>query len=52
VLAAGTGNGVGYIRYTMLTTQAQDAGPCPPGSMDLGCYLISSSELAVYGTRG
>lgn len=48
-LAAGTGKGVRYVRYTMLTTQGQDAGPhCVPGDPTLGCF-ISSTELAVYG---
>ena len=50
-LAAGTGKGVGYVRYTMLTTQGQDAGPpCIPGEPVLGCFYISSTELSVYGT--
>jgi extracellular elastinolytic metalloproteinase len=49
-VSAGAGNGVQYIRYTMLTTQDQDAGPCPPGNVKFGCYLIASNELAVYGT--
>ncbi|MHC5904088.1 M36 family metallopeptidase [Streptomyces sp. S6] len=51
-LTPGTGDGVGYLRYTMLTTQGQDAGPCLPGTTDLGCYLIGSTELSVYGVVG
>ncbi|WP_026206079.1 M36 family metallopeptidase [Paractinoplanes globisporus] len=50
-LAAGTGTGVGYIRYTMLTTQGQDAGLCPAGQppADFSCVFLDSTELAVYG---
>ncbi len=48
-LDAGTGNGVRYIRYTMLTTQGDDIGLCYPGSLDLGCYVMASAELSVYG---
>jgi extracellular elastinolytic metalloproteinase len=50
-LAAGTGTGVGYIRYTMLTTQGQDAGLCPAGQppADAGCVFLDSTELSVYG---
>ncbi len=48
-LDAGTGNGVRYIRYTMLTTQGQDAEPCFPGTSNLGCYLMGTTELSVYG---
>ena len=50
-LTAGTGTGVGYIRYTMLTTQGQDAGLCPAGQppADDSCVFLDSTELAVYG---
>jgi len=50
-LTAGTGNGVRYIRYTMLTTQGQDAGLCPAGQppADPGCVFLDSTELSVYG---
>ena len=50
-LAAGTGNGVRYIRYTMLTTQGQDAGLCPAGQppADASCVFLDSTELSVYG---
>ncbi|MCU7723563.1 M36 family metallopeptidase [Actinoplanes sp. KI2] len=50
-LAAGTGTGVGYIRYTMLTTQGQDAGLCPAGQppADASCVFLDSTELSVYG---
>ncbi|GIF21184.1 hypothetical protein Ate02nite_39140 [Paractinoplanes tereljensis] len=50
-LAAGTGTGVEYIRYTMLTTQGQDAGLCPADQPPAfsGCVFQDSTELAVYG---
>jgi extracellular elastinolytic metalloproteinase len=50
-LAAGSGDGVGFIRYTMLTSQAQDAGQCPAGQPPTvsGCVFLDSTELAVYG---
>ena len=50
-LAAGTGDAIEYVRYTMLTTQAQDAGLCAagqPGTAN-GCRFMDSTELAVYG---
>ncbi|WP_376741630.1 M36 family metallopeptidase [Amycolatopsis balhimycina] len=49
-LTPGTGNGVGYVRYTMLTTRGQEDGLCTPGTSTLGSFFISSTELAVYGT--
>jgi extracellular elastinolytic metalloproteinase len=50
-LAAGTGTGVQFIRFTMLTTQGQDAGLCPVGQPPTvsGCVFMDSTELAVYG---
>ena len=50
-LAAGTGTGIGYIRFTMLTTQGQDAGDCPAGQppTESGCVFMDSTELSVYG---
>ncbi|WP_308121071.1 M36 family metallopeptidase [Paractinoplanes bogorensis] len=50
-LAAGTGDGIGYVRYTMLTTQGQDAGLCPADQPPAfsGCVFQDSTELAVYG---
>jgi extracellular elastinolytic metalloproteinase len=51
-LAAGTGTGIEYVRYTMLTTQGQDAGDCPVGQppSESGCVFQDSTELAVYGS--
>jgi extracellular elastinolytic metalloproteinase len=46
-LTAGT-TGVGFVRFTMVTTQAQDAGLCPSASIG-GCQFMDSTELAVYG---
>jgi hypothetical protein len=40
--------GVQYIRYSMLTTQGQDAGICPSDTA-AGCTFMDSTELAVYG---
>jgi hypothetical protein len=50
-LADGSGTGVQFIRYTMLTTQGQDAGLCPVGQPPTvsGCVFMDSTELAVYG---
>ncbi|WP_436523419.1 M36 family metallopeptidase [Actinoplanes sp. HUAS TT8] len=50
-LAAGTGDAIEYVRYTMLTTQAQDAGLCAAGQPATanGCTFMDSTELAVYG---
>ncbi|MCA2212401.1 M36 family metallopeptidase [Jidongwangia harbinensis] len=47
-LTAGTA-GVRYVRYTMLTSQAQDAGICP-GPFN-GCKYVDSAELSVYGAK-
>ena len=47
-LTAG-GAGVQYVRYTMLTSQAQDAGLCVPGATANGCAFLDSTELSVYG---
>jgi extracellular elastinolytic metalloproteinase len=49
-LSAGA-SGVQYLRYTMLTSQAQDAGLCPPGQPSplSGCTFLDSTELSVYG---
>ena len=50
-LAAGTGDGVAYLRFTMVTSQGQDAGLCPVGEPPAvsGCVFLDSTELAVYG---
>jgi extracellular elastinolytic metalloproteinase len=48
-LAAG-GTGVQFIRYTMLTSQAQDAGICAAQPGASGCQFLDSTELSVYGT--
>ncbi|WP_306212721.1 M36 family metallopeptidase [Actinoplanes sp. RD1] len=48
-LAAGTGTGVKFIRYTMLGTQLADYGlDCSLGYS--GCSWVDSAELSVYGT--
>jgi extracellular elastinolytic metalloproteinase len=47
-LTAGSGTGIEYLRYTMVTSQAQDAGLCP-GSFS-GCDFLDSTEVAVYGS--
>jgi extracellular elastinolytic metalloproteinase len=49
-LTGGTA-GIGYVRYTMLTTQGQEAGLCPAGQPPTvsGCVFQDSTELAVYG---
>ncbi|GAB2590329.1 hypothetical protein Aab01nite_40510 [Paractinoplanes abujensis] len=53
-LAAGTGDGIGFVRFTMLTSQGQDAGLCPAGQPPTvsGCVFLDSTELAVYGQAG
>jgi extracellular elastinolytic metalloproteinase len=50
-LTAGTGDGVGFVRYTMLNTQGQAAGLCPAGEPPTvsGCVFLDSTELSVYG---
>lgn len=43
--------GVAYVRYTMLTSQAQDAGLCGVATpTDDGCLFLDSTELSVYGS--
>jgi hypothetical protein len=48
-LSAGAA-GVEYVRYTMVTSQGQNAGVCnvatPTAS---GCAFLDSTELSVYG---
>ena len=46
-LTAG-GTGVEYVRYTMLTSQAEATGLCPAAVS--GCVFLDSTELAVYGS--
>jgi extracellular elastinolytic metalloproteinase len=50
-LAAGTGTGIGFLRFTMVTSQGQDAGLCPAGQPPTvsGCVFLDSTEVAVYG---
>ncbi|WP_433377447.1 M36 family metallopeptidase [Actinoplanes sp. CA-142083] len=50
-LTAGTGDGISYVRFTMVTSQGQDAGLCPAGQPPTvsGCVFLDSTELAVYG---
>ena len=50
-LTAG-GAGVQYLRFTMVTSQAQDADLCVPGEPPTlsGCVFLDSTELSVYGT--
>jgi hypothetical protein len=50
-LTAGA-TGVAFVRYSMLTSQAQDAGLCPAGQPPAvnGCEFLDSTELAVYGS--
>jgi hypothetical protein len=46
-IAAGTGDGVTHVRFTMLSPQLQPGQTCPgPFS---GCDFMDMSELAVYG---
>ena len=49
-LGAGT-TGVQYIRFTMVTSQGQEAGLCPAGQPPTvsGCVFLDSTELSVYG---
>ena len=42
------GTNVGYIRYTMVNSQAQAAGLCPAPIS--GCTFLDSTELAIYGS--
>ncbi len=50
-LAAGTGDAIEYVRFSMITSQGQDAGLCPAGQPPTvsGCVFLDSTELAVYG---
>ncbi|MCA2212402.1 M36 family metallopeptidase [Jidongwangia harbinensis] len=50
-LSEGSRSDVAFLRYTMLTTQGQDAGLCPAGQPPTvsGCLYLDSTELAVYG---
>lgn len=51
VALTGGSTGVAYVRYTELTSQAQDAGICTgPGSTASGCAFLDSTELSVYGS--
>jgi extracellular elastinolytic metalloproteinase len=43
--------GVRYIRFSPLTSQAQDAGLCTTGTPTAsGCAFLDQTELAVYGS--
>ncbi|BFU43998.1 M36 family metallopeptidase [Krasilnikovia sp. MM14-A1004] len=49
-LTAGTTD-VQYVRYSMLSSQAQDMGVCiDPDAPYSGCTYMDSTELSVYGT--
>ncbi|RZU52941.1 carboxypeptidase family protein [Krasilnikovia cinnamomea] len=42
--------GVQFLRYTMLSSQAQDLGVCTtPDAPYSGCKFMDSTELAIYG---
>ncbi len=45
------GTGVAFVRFSMVTSQGQDAGLCPVGQPPTvsGCVFLDSTELAVYG---
>jgi len=47
-LAAGSGTGIQYVRYTMLSTQVADLGGTCPGAYS-GCDFMGSTEVGVYG---
>jgi hypothetical protein len=47
-LAPGTGTGVLFVRYTMISTQVADLGGSCPGPFS-GCDFMDSTELAAYG---
>jgi hypothetical protein len=49
-LAAGTGDGAGFVRYTMVNSQAEAAGQCATDPSQTGCVFLDSTELAVYGS--
>jgi extracellular elastinolytic metalloproteinase len=42
------GTNVGYVRFTMINSQAQAAGLCPAAIS--GCTFLDSTELALYGS--
>jgi len=46
--AGGTGDGVRFVRFTMITPQVFDIGGSCPGAFS-GCDFMDLSELAVYG---
>ncbi|HZC26948.1 MAG TPA: M36 family metallopeptidase [Actinopolymorphaceae bacterium] len=48
-LAAGSGTGVQYVRYTITSSQVVDTGGTCPGAFS-GCDFVDSVELAVYGS--
>ncbi|MEV6522637.1 M36 family metallopeptidase [Longispora sp. NPDC051575] len=48
-LAAGTGAGVRWMRFTMAGNQLADAGGTCPGAFS-ACTYVSASELVVHGT--
>jgi hypothetical protein len=48
-LRAGTGTGVAYVRYTMLSNQAAQRGVTCPNSPE-GCRWLDSRELEITGT--
>jgi extracellular elastinolytic metalloproteinase len=52
-VALDNGSGIQFIRYSMLSTQGQDAGLCEPGqpAAVTGCLYMDSTELAVYGDQ-
>ncbi|GAB1690429.1 M36 family metallopeptidase [Krasilnikovia sp. M28-CT-15] len=47
-LAAGSGTGVKFLRYTMLSTQVADLQGTCPGNFS-GCEDVDSTEIGVYG---
>jgi hypothetical protein len=49
-LAPGTDTGVKYVRYTILSNQAEERGVSCPSSGDEGCPWFDSQELEVFGT--
>jgi hypothetical protein len=49
-LAAGTGDGARFVRYTMVNTQAEAAGQCTTDPSATGCAFLDSTEMSVYGS--
>jgi extracellular elastinolytic metalloproteinase len=49
-LSSGTGAGVTFIRYTILSNQAAELGVSCPSSGDEGCPWLDSQELEVFGS--